>query len=68
MSDTAPIDPEAIARLLDLTLVPRLSRDIREAAKLLSAEETRFLVDTYYRLQKKPHPHRPPDAHASARW
>jgi hypothetical protein len=52
MSDSEPIDPEAIARRLELMPVPRLFSGIREADKLISGEEARFLVDAHYRMQK----------------
>lgn len=33
-------------------LATRMSRDLREAAKKLTTQEIRFLVDTYYQMQK----------------
>lgn len=39
--------------MTNLTMsVERLSRDLREAAKTLSDDEARFLVDAYYQMQK----------------
>jgi len=47
-----PMDREKIARMLDLTPVPRMTKDIRDAARTLGAGEVRFLVDAYYTMQK----------------
>jgi hypothetical protein len=47
-----PMDRETIARMLDLTPVPRMTKDIRNAARRLGAGEVRFLVDAYYTMQK----------------
>jgi hypothetical protein len=37
---------------IDLTPVLRLTRDLRSAAKILSDDEARFLVDAYYSMQE----------------
>ena len=37
--------------MLDLEPVDLLSRDLREAAKLMTAEQARYLVDSYYIIQ-----------------
>lgn len=36
----------------NLDPIARLSRDLREAAKLMSPQEARFLVDSYYQIQE----------------
>ena len=37
---------------MDIESVTRMSRDIRAAATTLSADEARFLVDSYYQQQE----------------
>ena len=36
---------------IDLTPIARLTRDLRVAARILSDDEARFLVDSYYAMQ-----------------
>lgn len=45
-------DPNTRNTGLDLDPVARLTRDLRNAARTLSADEARFLVDSYYAMQR----------------
>lgn len=42
----------SLTEMLELTAIPRLKKDIMEAARLLPKQEIRYLVDSYYQMQE----------------
>lgn len=55
---TGPVGPEPVAYasetevVRDIEPIAQLTRDLRNAARTLSTEEARYLVDEYYTIQK----------------
>jgi hypothetical protein len=42
-----------LEKVLDMTPIAKLSRDLQKAATLLTPPQVRWLVDTYYQIQVK---------------